>query len=532
MDFRNLKFPKEEAESYLEPEKRMEFNRLFYQDSNYTKIQDPTTYFIIGDKGSGKTAYSVYYCNNMINNILSKRYNVVVEDYYKIIQMKDEGKLQYTHYITLWKAALLLKIISSIKEAEISALGGTTYKKIQDYLQKYNFTSITEDSFSPISFLDNREMLNLIVGEVGETRLIKSQISGKIEQKETMGLERKSSVYYDIWTSFINEMVAYIERLRLKNSHYLFVDGIDSRPPDIDPKDYQRCVYPLVRAVYEINHDIFSRIKDRKKGRLKIVLLTRLDIFMLSGLPNPDCKLNDNSVFLNWGITSEHDYQSSAIFSLVNKLIQVANPEPPSTFEDSWKTYFGFKIAQKDSFEYLLRRTASRPRDFVKILLTANELCKRKRITSPNKDILVSDEFMRAFSSYYVGMIKTGLKFYYNDNEINELWSFLKSIKKRIVTYKELKDVYQGMLNYEKLQNNFGDLDKILSLMFDNNMIGYIESDRVYRWKYKEISEADFNYSLPPEALLDNARLQFHPALEKEFGLYLGEVKIHKQTKQ
>ena len=69
MDFRNLKFPKEEAESYLEPEKKNEFNRLFYQDSNYTKIQDPTTYFIIGDKGSGKTAYSVYYCNNIINNI-------------------------------------------------------------------------------------------------------------------------------------------------------------------------------------------------------------------------------------------------------------------------------------------------------------------------------------------------------------------------------------------------------------------------------------------------------------------------------
>ena len=529
MDFRKLKFPKEEAESYLEPEKKSEFNRIFYQDSNFDKIQDPTTYFIIGDKGSGKTAYSVYYCNNNINNTLAKRYNIVVEDYYKIIQMKEEGKLQYTHYSTLWKAALLIKIFSSIKEFEISFFGEGAYKKIKEYLQKNNFTSITEDTFSPISIIDNQELVDSISEEISTgIPSVKTKINGKVEWKETQGTERKSSVYYDVWSSFINKLVSYIERLRLKNSHYLFIDGIDSRPPDVAPKDYQQCVYPLVRAVYEINHDIFSRIKDKSKGRLKIVLLTRLDIFMQSGLSNPDCKLNDNSVFLNWGITSEHDYQSSPIFSLVNNLIQVANSEQSSSSNDSWETYFNFKIDRKESFEYLLRQTASRPRDFVKILLITNELCRRNGMISPNNTVIMSDAFRKAFSSYFVGMIKTGLKFYYNDDEINELWSFLKSIKKRIVVYGELKDIYQKMINIEKLQKIFGDFNDILSLLFDNNMIGYIESEGLYRWKYKEISEADFNYSLPPEALLDEARLQFHPALEKEFGLYLGDVKARK----
>lgn len=523
MDFRKLVFPKEEAEGYLEPEKKKEFNRIFYQDSNYTKIQDPTTYFIVGDKGCGKTAYSVYYCNNSINNTLSKRYNIVVDDYYKIIQMKEEGKLQYTHYITLWKAALLLKIISSLKESEIGTFGGPAYKRIKDYLKKHNFTAITEDSFSPISFLDNREMLDSISGEIGANiGQTNTKITGKIEKKKTQEIARESHIYFDVWTSFINELAGYVDRVRLNNSHYLFVDGIDSRPPDIDPKVYQNCVYPLVRAVYEINHDIFSKIKDKSKGRLKIILLTRLDIFMQSGLQNPDCKLNDNSVFLNWGITSERDYQSSEIFSLVNNLIQVANPDAPSDSKDSWKTYFDFSIDRKDSFEYLLRQTASRPRDFVKVLLITNALCKRKSITAPDSALLLSDEFRKAFSSYYVGMIKTGLKFYYNDNEINELWSFLKTIKKTIVTYKELTEIYRGMLNLGKLESIFGNLDAILSLLFENNMIGYIESQGVYRWKYKEISEADFNYSLPPEARLDDAKLQFHPALEKEFGLYLG----------
>ena len=523
MDFRSLKFPKEEAESYLEPENKKEFNDFFYKDCNYSKIMDPTTYFIIGDKGSGKTAYSVYFCNNTVNNTVSKRYNIVVEDYYKILQMKEEGKLQYTHYITLWKAALLIKIISSIKDNEINVWGTPAHKKILQYLKEHNFSSIAADSFSPIAFLDSQELINSIGGDISCGSLIKPQVSGKSERREISEVHRKNSVYYDVWFSFINTLIGYFEKLKLNNSHYLFVDGIDSRPPDIDPSDYQRCVYPLVRAVYEINHDIFSRIKDKRRGRLKIILLTRIDIFMQSGLQNPDCKLNDNSAFLNWGITSEHDYDNSALFGLVNNIIGVAKSKDSSGAIEPWKTYFNFKIKGRDSFEYLLRQTASRPRDFVKVLLITNDLCKRKNKNVPNSDIIVSNEFRKAFSSYYVGMIKTGLKFYYNDEEINELWLFFKSIKKAEITYKELNEIYCKMINIDNLNKIFKSLDNILSLLFDNNMIGYIESAGVYRWKYKEISEADFNYSLPPDALLEKAKFQFHPALEKEFGLYLGK---------
>lgn len=525
MDFRKLKFPKEDAESYLEPEKKSEFNRFFYADSNYEKIQDPTTYYIVGDKGSGKTAYSVYYCNNLINNTVSKRYNIVVEDYYKIIQMKEDGKLQYTHYITLWKAALLIKIISSINEREISVWGANAYKKILEYLKKHNFSSITEDSFSPINYLDSQELMDLISGETETNKYLPIKFKLQKEKKEKQELQKIDSVYYDAWTSFINKLIGYFERLKLNNSHYLFVDGIDSRPPDINPGDYQRCVYPLVRAVYEINHDIFSKIKDKSKGRLKIILLTRIDIFMQSGLPNPDCKLNDNAVFLNWGITSEHDYKNSSIFELVNKLISMANSNTAANASESWETYFNFKINEKDSFEYLLRQTASRPRDMVKVLLIVNELCKRNKMSLPNSELLCSDSFNKSFSSYYVGMIKTGLKFYFNDDEINELWSFLKSIKKIVITYKDMKEIYSRFYNVDKLDRIFGGLNNILTILFDNNMIGLIETAGIYRWKYKEISEVDFNYSLSPEAFLDKSKFQFHPALEKEFGLYLGYVK-------
>ena len=48
----------------------------------------------------------------------------------------------------------------------------------------------------------------------------------------------------------------------------MFIDGLDTRPTDIDYTEYKECIYPLVRAVYDLNNDIFAHIKDRNKGAL------------------------------------------------------------------------------------------------------------------------------------------------------------------------------------------------------------------------------------------------------------------------
>ena len=120
MKFTELEIPFDEAENYLMPANKEKLNKLFYRDSNFDKLKRETTYYLIGEKGSGKTAYSVYFCNNQFDNIVSKRYVISVDDYSKIIQMKKEGKLNYTHYITLWKAILLIKksLIRSIMNSK------------------------------------------------------------------------------------------------------------------------------------------------------------------------------------------------------------------------------------------------------------------------------------------------------------------------------------------------------------------------------------------------------------------------------
>ena len=88
--------------------------------------------------------------------------------------------------------------------------------------------------------------------------------------------------------------------------------------------------------------------------------------FIKSGLSNPGSKVADNAAFLNWCNENESEYKNSELYSLVNNIINAGYDYS----ENSWESFFDFKILGHPSFVYLLRFTTCRPRDFVKILKT------------------------------------------------------------------------------------------------------------------------------------------------------------------
>lgn len=521
MNFIDIEIPFDEAENYFKPNNREKLNKLFYKDQNFDKLTRDTTYYLIGEKGSGKTTYCAYFCNNTICNIQSYRYALNVDDYNKIIQLKKDGKLNYTHYVTLWKAILLTKLLSTIKDSEIAIFNGHIIGRIRNLLAVYNFTRITMDSFSPVSFMDNIKFASGISGKIeNKGATIGSNLSQETVNQKT--LERY--VYEDNWLSFINQIAAELEKLRLKNHHYLFIDGIDTRPSDIPYDEYKHCVYPLVRAVYELNNDLLSRIKDRKKGRLQIVLLTRLDIFLNSGLSNAGSKISDNSAFLNWSFTSERNYSQTNLFSLVNNMLASAESDNTSR-KMAWNNYFGFKISRGaqefESFVYFLRLTTSKPRDFVKLLKIARECCVADGLQNPNPEIIESDLFQRAYSTYFADSLRTALSFYYDANQINLIFNFIKSIKQLKFTYLQYQKAWDEFADQRRLTEIFGTSFEVLELLFNFNLVAVIENDLYYRWKYRECTIANYDYSLQKNDLTPDTKFIFHWALEKEFGLYL-----------
>lgn len=67
----------------------------------------------------------------------------------------------------------------------------------------------------------------------------------------------------------------------------------------------------------------------------------------------------------------------------------------------------------------------------------------------------------------------------------------------------------------------FGDSFELLELMFNFNLIALIEENSYFRWKYRECTIANYDYSIEKNALTSESKFVFHWGAEKEFGLYL-----------
>lgn len=53
-----------DAENYKQRENKELFNEIFVRNKYLDELLMPSKYFLIGEKGTGKTAYSVYLSNN------------------------------------------------------------------------------------------------------------------------------------------------------------------------------------------------------------------------------------------------------------------------------------------------------------------------------------------------------------------------------------------------------------------------------------------------------------------------------------
>ena len=59
-----LKFGFNDAENYKKRENKELFNQIFVKNYFLDALLNPSKYFLIGEKGTGKTDYSVFLSNN------------------------------------------------------------------------------------------------------------------------------------------------------------------------------------------------------------------------------------------------------------------------------------------------------------------------------------------------------------------------------------------------------------------------------------------------------------------------------------
>jgi hypothetical protein len=325
--------------------------------------------------------------------------------------------------------------------------------------------------------------------------------------------------------------------LKLKTNHFLFIDGIDVRPGEIPFDDYLDCVKGLANAVWSLNADFFSKIKD-SKGRFKVILLLRPDIFNSLGLQNATNKLQDNSVFLDWR-TTYPEYRDSELFSLADKML---NSQQDRKLEKgkAWDYYIPWKSKSNHpardfnpSFYKFLQLSYSRPRDIIKMLKILQDIFVSKN-KEENCVFQESDfdsyEFQNQYSEYLMAGIRDQLSFYYTNEDYELFLKFFQFLDGKIeFDYDEFIESYKKFEDYLLLncKNNIPEFvesaDRFLQFLYDTNIICFVEdyeAEPLFRFCYRERSIANISPKVKTKE-----RYIIHYGLAKELNVGRGKKK-------
>ncbi|MFP9138177.1 cold shock domain-containing protein [Devosia sp. XGJD_8] len=490
---KDITFGFSDAENYKRRENRELFNKIFLRTDALDEICEPNIFFLVGEKGTGKTAYAVHFSNTTYRENRSFHKFIRETDYLKFISLKNDNRLELSDYTSIWKVIvylLMAKEIDSDSGLVRKISSGWKYSAIKSAVDEYYSSAFAPEIPSALQFVENSkisaEMLAKYLG-----------IEAKANASNEYTAKTDSSVFQTNLLYIEKHLEDALKSIKLSENHILFIDGIDIRPETIPFGDYLDCVKGLANAVWAINNDVFPSIND-SKGRMRVVLLLRPDIFNSLGLVNRNTKLKDNSVVLNWN-TKYPTHRGSDLFKLADRMFLSQQDEPSETGA-CWDHYFPFdaanlsaEISGRSSFVALLRYSFHRPRDILTILDTLYELYVKKFPEKRSFELrdLNSPEFRDSYSNYFLGEIRDSLSFYYNTEEFETFLKFFEYLEgKKGFTYEQFLDCYTQLTGFLAGQGKappsfMKNPEEFLQFLYDVNVISYIEradEERFIHW--------------------------------------------------
>ena len=521
-----------DAINYKRRENKEFFSKIFIKDAQLNRLCSRDIFFLIGEKGTGKTAYATYIENISPDEIRSKIMMLGETEYQKFITLKHENGLKLSDYSDVWQATILLLFAEFIKEQAKSRFSITKYvkfAKLERAISEYYSNAFTPEILQALKFFEKTS---------ATAKLVSKHLSGGFSESEEVKFEEAR--YNNNLMYITARFKECLSDLRLENDFVLFFDGIDMRPQSISYEDYIECVKGLADATWKLNNGFFPGIKDTK-GRMRCVMLLRPDIFLALELQNQNTKMRDNSVILDWRTEDAH-YRQSFIFSVADRIL-AANQEVNTFDGQSWDNYFPFdarnvRLQKLDSlhtsFLTFLRLSFHRPRDIVTLMRALQDHYKRSRKEDATK-FSVEDfseaSVRRDYGEYVLNEIRDQMLFYYGQADFTVLKGFFAFLKgKAKFTYDEFSEavlVYKSSVQSQGLEEPkfLKTVEGFLQFLYDVNIICYYEdaSDESFlRWCFREKEATD----LSPRVMLYTT-YRIHDALLKTLnvGKSFGEAR-------
>lgn len=441
-------------------------HRYFYHVNEVEKICSGKRSYVIGRKGSGKTAICEYLVSISDHETFSEKLSFKNFPFNELYSLKNAGYTTPNQYITFWKYIIYSHVCKMM--AKNQAIDPT----VQVPLAKLYAPEPVDSLHRWIKKWTANDFSLQILGT-----------GGKVGYKE----DNQSVSWIDKVDTLETIIANYIDG----STYYVIFDELDEDYKNMIDKDQYLNYTHLLTSLFKAIQDIKGIFKN---GNAKVfpVIFLRDDIY--SVITDPDkTKWDDYKIELEW---DKRKLQELLAFRISRAIDAEKQPLP---FDKAWLQLFdatpvrmGHRQSRDmSSFDFILRSTHSRPRDFIKYIQACAEETKEPHHKISASTVLKVD---KSFSNYLKRELIDEIHGVIPD--ISIVLDIISQIRKQTFSFSEFTRAYEMRVKDGVIKN--GDVSFTLKILFLFSVLGNQPSQQnqtVFRYLNKD-AELNFRENL------------------------------------
>jgi hypothetical protein len=383
MLFRDIDFGSDDAKGDIR------LSEYFVRSPEYERVRSGDAAFVIGRKGTGKTAICqiIHEEAQRSANLFSILLSFKNAPSSALFASSDTSFNAPNQYVSIWRFLIVLETAKLILRDE--SVDGTIRAELEQFLLQ-NFGNVSIACLDAVSVLKDKQW------KVGLTLPVHGLPGGEISRRLSDGATQE--IHYGRAAA---ALIEYLGKIQTENRFFLLFDELDE---DYGAnKNYFDLIISLLKACYQLRREQFGTLA------VHPIVVLREDIY--SKLDDHDLnKIEDLTVHLSW--RGEPKETGSSLRGLINERVRAhaihlekKDPWLEIVDEAAWGSPYS------SAWEFFVKRTMDRPRDLIKALKCCQRFESREKLsTSAVSESLgdyskwlyreIGNEMFRAFPDY------------------------------------------------------------------------------------------------------------------------------------
>lgn len=449
-------------------EARQEDNsKYFFHTEESDKILNGNKFYVIGRKGSGKSAISEYILSKKNYNIFAEKLSFKNFPFNELYHLDNPNYTSPNQYISIWKYIIYSNICRLMVSNE------NINPEVRNVLEKIYPSNPIKSLSKLITKWTTSEFGFSILGTGGNLKIEKD-----LSKFGELSWIEKANLLEDIIDEHIDD-----------SKYYIIFDELDEDYREFESIDQQNNYKNLVTSLFKAVQDVKNYFND-KKNIINPIVFLRDDIYSIIRDADKN-KWTDFKIEIDW----DKEKIKKMIAYRISKAID--SNSPILSFDRAWNKIFINKplnMGDKQSrqmhvFDYMTLSTHLRPRDYVKYINVCCEqtLEENREKVHPKTVKKVDKGFSNYMKDEIVDEVHALLP------EIDKIFSIISQIRKWNFTIKEFKDTYDNYLKKGTIKEQ--NIDFVLQTLFNFSIIGNRPKNRDVSFFKYENKEARFNFN-------------------------------------